>query len=227
MSIVDTNGNLQNTDGTTANLKERLYIQKALSGKSNVSDPLISKNKSDVVVMYAVPIKNNNEIVGVLLETRDGNRLSDITNEAKFGKTGYAFMIIKDGALIANPDKNKVIKMDNPIEDAKKDAKLQALANIHKKMGTGESGMDQYVYNGEDKYVGYAPVKGTEWSVGVCVSKGEILSELNTLRIPIIGFSILFMLLGAAIVYIIANSISKGIKSASKHLNSLAEGDLC
>lgn len=63
--------------------------------------------------------------------------------------------------------------------------------------------------------------------MGVCVSKGEILSELNVLKICIIGFSILFLLVGGAIVYIIANSISRGIKSTSKHLNLLAEGDLC
>ena len=81
--------------------------------------------------------------------------------------------------------------------------------------------------DGAYKYVGYAPVKGTEWSVGVLVLKSEILSELDSLKISVILSSILFLLIGVAIIYIIANSISKGIKSTSKHLELLAEGNLC
>lgn len=35
MSIIDKEGNLTNSDGTTANVKERPYFIKAMSGKSN------------------------------------------------------------------------------------------------------------------------------------------------------------------------------------------------
>ena len=227
ISIGDKNGNAKATDGTTINLKDRDYYQKALSGKSNVSDPLIGKVTNSVEVKYAVPIKNNNEVVGVLFETRDGNQLSELTNQVKVGTTGYAFMIKKDGVNIANTNKNLVLKMYNPIEEAKKDSKLQALADIEKKMGAGETGIGQYIYGGVNKYVGYAPVKGTGWSVGVIITKDEILSELNSLKVSVIGFSILFILIGIVLVYIIANRISRGIKSTSKHLGLLAEGNLC
>ena len=88
-------------------LKIETYFQKALSGKSNVSDPIVSKIDGSVVVVYAVPIKNNNEIVGVLIEIRDGNKLSELTNQVKVGETGYAFMIRKDGTNIASTDKDQ------------------------------------------------------------------------------------------------------------------------
>ncbi len=224
---VDKNGNIKKPDGTTANVKERPYFQKALSGKSNVSDPLISKTGGDVVVVYAVPIKNNNEVVGVLIETRDGNKLSELTNMVKVGATGYAFMIKKDGTNIASNNKDLVTKMYNPIEEAKKDAKLQGIANIEKKMGAGETGIGEYYFDGIYKYIGYAPVKGTEWSIGVIVVKSEVLSELNSLKISVMVSSILFLLIGFAMVYIVANNISKGIKSTSDHLELLAEGNLC
>ena len=146
MTIIDKNGDGKNTDGTTTNLKDRIYFQKALSGESNVSDPIVSKVDGSVVVVYAVPIKNNNEVVGVLSEIRDGNSLSELTNQIKVGETGYAFMIRKDGANIASTDKDKVINMYNPIEEAKKDPSLQQLADIEKKMGAGETGIGEYLY---------------------------------------------------------------------------------
>lgn len=227
LEFVEKNGDIRKPDGTLVNVKERTYFQNALSGKSNVSDPFVSKTGGTIVVVYAVPVKNNNEVVGVLIETADGNKLSELTNKVKVGQTGYAFMIKKDGTNIASTNKDLVMNMYNPIEEAKKDTKLQALSDIEKKMGAGETGIGEYYYNGAHKYVGYAPVKGTEWSVGVIVLKGEILSELDSLRVSIVGFSVLFMLIGAAIVYIIANNISKGIKSTSKHLELLAGGNLC
>ncbi|WP_411680872.1 methyl-accepting chemotaxis protein [Clostridium thailandense] len=227
ISVVDKDGNVKGTDGTTANVKDRPYFQKSMAGKSNVSDPLISKTNGDLIVVYAVPIKYDNEIIGVILETRDGNRLSELTNEVKVGSSGYAFMIRKDGADIAYPNKDYVLKMYNPIDEAKKDSKLKDIAEIEKKMGAGETGIGEYKYDGVDKYVGYAPVKGTEWSVGVVVTKNETLSELNSLKFSVAVSSIVFLLIGFVIIYGITNNISNGIKSTSKHLELLSEGNLC
>lgn len=226
MEIVDKNGDIKKADGTIVNVKERTYFKNALSGKSNVSDPLVNETDKSVVVIYAVPIKNNdNEIIGVLIDTQDGNDLSELTNKVKVGKTGYAFMIKKDGTNIASTDKYKVIDMHNPVEQVNINPSLRAIADIEIKMGNGETGMGEY-FSGSEKYVGYAPVKGTEWSVGVIVLKSEILSELDTLKSWTVLVSILFLLIGFVIIYIISNNIVKGIKSASKHLDLLANGNL-
>jgi methyl-accepting chemotaxis protein len=226
MGIADINGDVKYTDGESANIKERPYFKAALSGKNDISDPLISKVDGAMVIVYSIPIKNNNEIVGVLVSTRDGNRLSDLTNQVKFGETGNAFLINKAGVTIAHSNKDLVVKMYNAIEEAKKDEKLQDLANIETKMAKGETGIDEYEFDGIEKFVGFAPVKGTDWSLAVVISTTEVLSELDSLKISVLVSSILFLLIGFAIVYIISNSISKGIKSTSKHLDLLAKGDL-
>ncbi|SUY48089.1 methyl-accepting chemotaxis protein McpB [Clostridium putrefaciens] len=226
MGIADKNGDVKYTDGKSANVKERLYFQKALAGESHIEDPLVSKVDGTIVVIFATPIKINNEIIGALIEVSDGNRLSELTSNIKFGETGNGFMIKKDGTFIAHSDNNLVMNMYNTIEESKKDPKLQKLADIQKKMGLGEIGIGKYQFEGIHKYIGYAPVKGTEWSVGIVVSTNEILSELNGLKISFAVSSILFLLMGLSMVYVISESISKGIKSTSIHLDLLAKGDL-
>ena len=72
----------------TVDLSDRFYVQKALSGESNISDVIISKVTGEAVLMYAVPIKVDNQIVGALLGRRDGNALSEITNSMGFGENG-------------------------------------------------------------------------------------------------------------------------------------------
>nr|WP_253197438.1 methyl-accepting chemotaxis protein [Clostridium algidicarnis] len=226
MGIADKNGDIKYTDGKSANVKERPYFQKALQGEKNIADPLVSKVDGAIVVVYAMPIKNNNEVVGVLIETRDGNQLSKLTNEVNVGETGNGFMIRKDGTFIAHSNNDLVMNMYNTIEESKKDTKLQKLADIQQKMTLGETGIGEYQFEGIHKYIGYAPVKGTEWSVGVVISKDEVLSELNGLKMYIMVASIIFLLIGLLIVYIISESVSKGIRSTSEHLKLLSHGDL-
>ncbi|WP_026889039.1 methyl-accepting chemotaxis protein [Clostridium beijerinckii] len=227
LSIIDKEGNVTTSEGTHTNVKDKEYFKIALSGKSNVTDPSISKTDGSVVVIYAVPIKNNNEISGVLIETRDGNKLSDLTDQVKIGQTGTAFMINKSGTTIANSNRDLVLKMSNIIEEAKKEPKIQDLADIESKMITKATGEGEYDYEGENKIVGYAPVQGTDWSVGISVTQSEQLSELGSLKILVILSSVVFLIIGLAIIYLISNSISKGMKFTSKHLNILAEGNLC
>lgn len=226
-AIVDKEGNAINNEGKTSNCKEQIFYQNALAGKSSVSDPTVSKTSGSIVVVYAAPIKYNDEIVGVLLETQDGGYLSEFTDKIQFGQTGRAFMIKSDGVTIANYDKKLVLNMDNTIENAKSDKSLQKLADVHKKMINGETGVDEYKYQGVDRYVGYAPVNGTGWSIGVRIQKNEILSELNGLMISNIILSIVCILIGFSIIYVVSNSIVRGIKSTSKHLEILSQGNLC
>lgn len=227
LEFVDSNGEIKKSDGTITNINDREYFKKALDGTSNISDPIVTKDgNQEIVVVYAVPIKYDNQITGILIETRDGNYLSELTNQIKVGNTGYAFMIRGDGTNIAGTDKQKVIDMYNPIEEAKKDPSLNDLADIETKMGQGEIGIGQYTFNKVSKYVGYAPVTGTEWSVGVIVTESEILSELDSLRISTVVISVIFILIGVIVIYIISNRLTKGIKATSEHLKLLSEGNL-
>lgn len=227
MGIADKEGNINYTDGKSANVKERDYFISALAGKPSISDPLISKVDGSIVVVFATPIKNNNEVVGVLISTRNGNELSAITDTIEIGKTGYAFMTKKNGTIIAHINKDMVIGMYNPIEESKKDATLKPFANILDKMGVGEKGIGEYNFDGADKYVGYAPVDGTEWSIAVVVSKSEVLAELNSLKVWVCISSILFILIGLIVAYIISLNLSNGIKWTSNHLKLLSNGVFC
>jgi methyl-accepting chemotaxis protein len=93
-------------------------------------------------------------------------------------------------------------------------------------MSDGEMGIGEFSYGGAYDYLGYAPVQGTDWSLGVVFEEWEILSELDSLKIIVVVSAIAFIVLGLGIVYVIANRLSKGINSTAKHLELLAEGNL-
>ena len=226
MGIADKNGNIKYTNGETINIVTRDYFEKAISGIAFVSDPLLSKADNKMVIVYAVPIKNGDEIVGVLTATRDGNALSDMVKDITFGKTGQAFMINNQGTSIANNNKNMVLKSDNIIKDYEKDSSLKSFVDLQKKMMKGESGSGQYTYNNITKYMGYAPVKGTNWSIAVTSQKSEVLSSVTTLKIWVAAASIIFIILSIILVYIFSGSITNNLIAVIKYLGIISSGDL-
>ncbi len=224
MGIASVDGELVNTDGGTADIKERKYFQRAMNGESVVSDPVVTAD-NELVVPYAVPIVRDGKVIALLIETRDGNYLSEITNSIKVGQNGTAFMISSAGVAIANPSKDKVLQKISDIEAAKNDKSLEALAVIEKKMIAGETGMGEIKYQGIKKYMGYAPVSGTGWSVAITMTERDALSVLDNLKKMDILSSLALTMISMIIIYLIAGSMAKGIKLTSAHLKKLAQGD--
>jgi methyl-accepting chemotaxis protein len=225
IGIANLEGDVVFTDGSSANIKDREYFAKAKTGVSNVSDPVLSKVSNALVSVYAVPIKNNNTVIGALVVTVDGYFLSEITNGITFGTTGKAFMLSKNGTTIAHSNKDLVLNGDNDFENVKKDPSLAPLVEIEKKMIAGEKGAGDYTYNKVSKYVGYAPVKGTGWSLAVVMNRDELLAELSDIRTSGLIFSAIFLLAGMALTYLISTNITGGIKYAAKHIEHMSEGD--
>ncbi len=225
MGIIDLQGNTKSTDGTSSNVAERDYFTNALAGNISISDPLVSNVDGTVVLVYAVPIKENNQVKGILTAVRPGNALSDFTNDIQFGDSGQALMINGNGTTIAHQNTDLVMEMYNTIEEAKEDDELQALANLMRLMTEGREGVGEYSYQGVTKYMGYAPVEGTNWSLSITAPKTEVMAKVSQLTLIIVIVSFAFIAISLAITLIISNSIASPIKKAADFLKNVATGD--
>lgn len=225
IGIIDLQGNGRFTDGGDANVYDREYFKNASAGKTFVSDPLLRSTDKKLVYVYATPIKVNNTVKGVLAVTRDGNALSDFTDKITYGKSGTAFMVNNKGTTIANQDRNLVAEMNNTIEASKKDSGLNSLAELVKQMIAGQNGVGEYTYKGITKYMGFAPVGGTNWSLAVTAPKTEIMGKVNELASTMTILSVIFLGLSIVITILAATSIAKPIKIASDFLKVVATGD--
>jgi len=223
MDIVDTKGQAKSTNGDILDISSREFFQKALAGEKVVSDPIVSFDR--LIVTYAVPIKDGNKVKGVLVAIRDGLELSNITNDIKYGENGAAFMINSKGTTVAHNNPDFVYKMDNNFENVKKDPELKSLVKLEQQMIEGKTGVGEYTYNGVTKYMGFAPVEGTDWSLAITAPKTEVMAKVQWLEMTLLTIGIISIVVGIAIAYIAASSISKPITAASKYLNVVATGD--
>jgi len=89
----------------------------------------------------------------------------------------------------------------------------------------GKSGAREYEYNGIIKYLSFAPVKGTDWSLAITTPEIEVLSGLDKMRYSGLIASVISLLGGLIIAYFIAKIITTPIKIASEHMMVVATGD--
>lgn len=226
IAYADIDGNTIAPNGKAVSIKDREYFQKAIKGEKAVSDPIEDKTNPGAMIMsYAVPVSWNDKIVGVIFKVRDGNNLSEMTNKIVFGASGKAYMINSKGTTIANYNKDLVIKMDNIFDNLAKNPNLQDMVNVQKEMLKGGVGSGNYTYNGVVKYVGYAPVNGTQWFLAVTVPKSEILSGLEILKLSVFGIAIILLVTGIACGIVFSKVITKPIISMTKHLKFMEKGD--
>ncbi len=96
---------------------------------------------------------------------------------------------------------------------------------VQKDMADGKAGFGEYQYNGESKYMGYAPISDRGWSFALEINKSEVLSGLNKLRDSFILITLLSLLVSFTVVYIIANEINKPIEYLTGICHEMAEGN--
>ncbi|KEI99605.1 chemotaxis protein [Clostridium botulinum A2B3 87] len=226
MGIVGKDGQSIQTDGTTVNIKDRNYFKETMEGKRTISEPIVSKVDGKVVIIYTVPIKNGNTIMGALTAVREGNDISNISNSIKVGESGGAYLIDSTGTVIAHKNKESVIKRENSIKDAQSNEELKPIAAIEKSMIEGKEGIGQYKYKGAEKYISYSPMKSTGWSLAIYAPKNEILKEVSEITRNIIIVSILGIGIALVCIWFISTQISNNLISMRDSLNIVTTGDL-
>ncbi|MCC5909110.1 MAG: methyl-accepting chemotaxis protein [Clostridiaceae bacterium] len=211
LAVVNPDGTAFFHDGTIADASEREYVQRALRGEVVVSDVMDSLLSGKSIFIYAVPIENDGEIVGALIGRRYVEVLSEITRDMGFGEMGYAYMIDKEGTVIAHPNRDRVMDKWNPIETALEDNELQPVAEVFQTMIQEGWGVNRYYFEESQLYVGYAPIEGTTWILVTTANAEEVLNHLPKLQKNMLLISFVIFIISIVLCYIIGNSVTKPI----------------
>ena len=109
MILADKNGRVVYSNGTVTDIKGDPFFESALSGSEAVSEPMQDQDGSGIVMVYAVPVKIGGETAGVLMAYRDGLELCEFAGRVRYGKSGQAYIINKQGRTIAHANKDVIL----------------------------------------------------------------------------------------------------------------------
>ncbi|MEG2596660.1 MAG: cache domain-containing protein, partial [Ruthenibacterium sp.] len=114
MAICGADGVSMSNDGVMADVFQRDYFKKAMSGKADVSEPLTIGASDEESIIVAVPVRSHGVVKGVLFGgyplTVAGDHLLDTT----YYSEGYGYIVAPSGAIILSSDhSDKMVDGDN------------------------------------------------------------------------------------------------------------------
>lgn len=144
-------------------------FRRALTGSSFFS-PVYFVRQSEPYMRIAVPIERfAGDVVGVLLAEVNLKYIWEVISQIKVGKTGYAYVVSRDGDLIAHPDISLVLQKRS----------LKQLGQVQAALA-GASGPFAAQANlaGQKVFPAYAPIPDLGWAVLVERAASEAYAPL-------------------------------------------------
>lgn len=114
--------------------------------------------------------------------------LINITLSVTVGKTGYAFMIDQNGNTIAFPNRaSKDLRWNETLNNETfnlLNTPNSELKSVVQSMIASEHGISEVYFNGVSKYIAYAPINTTGWSMAIVVPISEVIEPaVNTQKV--------------------------------------------
>ncbi|MCM1329687.1 MAG: methyl-accepting chemotaxis protein [Ruminococcus sp.] len=220
-NLIDEQGN--GIDGNT--YSDREYYQMAMQGKAHISEPLVSKVTGKLTIIVAAPLYRDNIVVGCVYVVPHEEFLNNIVSNIKVSENSTAYMIDKNGNIIADRDMETVKSGES--DAVKNDSGYSDVLKMREKMRNGETGFVTYKLEGVSTMAAYHSVDSTNgWSLAVCAPRDDFMSEAFTAII--ITVAITFAAVAVAIVLSVrlGRRIGKPVKLCANRIEQLSEGDL-
>nr|WP_279285131.1 methyl-accepting chemotaxis protein [Clostridium sporogenes] len=196
-------------------------IAKSSTGSSVWSEPYLDEVSNVTMVTTSTPFKDKQgNFLGVSTADINLDHLQKTVSQLKFGETGRAILLDNKGNYLANPNKDKIMKV-NITKDNN-----SSIATLGKEMLSNKKGTGKYKEGDVDKLVYYDFIPETNWIIALSIDQAEINAPLKQLLIK----NILFILIAVAIIisFILwfSNYIAKNINKVNVFSENISNGDL-
>ncbi|MDD3307862.1 MAG: methyl-accepting chemotaxis protein [Acetobacterium sp.] len=204
----------------------QFWYEAGFKGETAISDVAISKVTLKPVVFDVAPIKNNGQVVGLLVGRRNPTFLKDTTNAMGDGVRQYGLVINADGAFMAHQDDQFIMNQTNIFDEIESGGVWKDFGQAIKDLGPGQYGKITYSLNGETKLGATAPIPGTNWTLIITQFESDVLAPMNYLRNITILVSLIVLLIGGAAAFYLAKRITKPIVNLTAVADQMALGDV-
>ncbi len=202
------------------------HYQNGMNELTKTYNPVPSQSPSlngAPIVLSSSPIYGNNgEVIGVASGGHQIESLMNIISNITLGYSGYVTVFTSDGTIVAGQNKEDVL--NKKIADYENSNLDQLVENSM----SGETGVIETNFNGENSLIYYSKAEEMDWGIMISVPTSEAFADANSLLNYFIIITIIFIVIGAIINYVINMRSLKPIKEVTDKIEELAndEGDL-
>ncbi len=195
------------------------------------SEPYYDEGGGNIIMStYSVPFYKNiggkREFMGIVTADISLSWLQDLVSAIKIGKTGYGFLISKNGTIVTHPTKSLI--MNETIFTIAQVRQDTALQEIGQDMIKGNSGFvpSRDIVTAKMCWMAYTPLTLSGWSLAVLFPQAELMADVIKLNkiVLVLGFAGLIFLF--IVIVSISNSITRPLRVLDQTTRDIAKGHL-
>ncbi len=204
------------------------YLLAKNSGQEIVVEPFLYEIDSKKVLLttVAIPIRQGNQVVGVVGIDLALDQLQKMLAGIKFYDNGYGMTLSNQALLVTHPNADLLGKcVDEAEQSEKNDAAKKAIQK-----GETYSTVDYSSVTKGDVYKFFVPIQvgrtSTPWSYAVVVPVEEVLAKVGKTLTMLLTIALLAMLVLGGVTWIIAKRLAEDITIAANQAElEMAKGD--
>ena len=226
ISVIDPAGNLYTHGADIVNISDESWLADVWQGKTSISTPFKSKLSGEMIIVIGIPIYDAKNITGALNVALNGNWIAEQIKDIVVGKTGYVFVLDKNGTQIGHKDFNLVKDEFNAIQEAKTNPDFTEIALFQQRAITSTGyGIGQWDWD-DGRIIGaYGTLPTTGWSVIVRAPAHEFLHSIRNLRVSVIFIGLVVLVISLSIIWFISGSMMQSLNNVILSLKNIAQGD--
>ena len=204
-------------DETSKEYGDRAWFREASSGYEGFRQSLVSRTTGQPAIVYASPIEQDDEIVGVAFIGTELTQLAEAVGAIKIGDTGLGYLVDSEGFMIAHPD--PFYSSDNNL----------VFVGTYPPVAQGESGASGfYSFTDEDGVEWLADIQpvGNGWYAIVQQHRSEALAAVSSFLVVAIGLLLLSTAVIGFLTYVVAGRAVKPIEYLTSAAKSVSAGYL-
>ena len=195
------------------------------------SEPYFDDGGGNIpMVTFSMPFFQDNgrhrHFVGVVTADISLLWLEKIVSSLQIYKTGYGFILSRNGTFVSHPEKRLIMNETIfSIAEARQD---KTLRQIGREMIQGKSGFIRLPAGDTEKqgFLFFAPIKFSEWSLGIFFPEDELMADLNRLNRELLFLMGGGLLLLALVVLLVSRTITRPLTALSGAAGEMATGKL-
>lgn len=212
--------------GAKIPVSEFEHFQGGMNEQTKTYNPVPSSSPSvngAPIVLSSSPIYGyNGEVVGVASGGNQIESLMNIISNVTLGESGYVTVFTSDGTIVVGKDK------EDTLSKTIADYQNSDLDKLVEESMNGKSDVIETDFNGEESLVFYSKASEMDWGIMISIPTKEAFADANSLLNYFIVMTLVFIVLGAIISYLINRRQLKPIQQINDKVEELAtnNGDL-
>ncbi len=184
------------------------WFKKALTTPEvTFSDMLLTKESPEpVIIMSKAVLDPAGKPTAVLAVYVTGKAVTRPVDSIKIGKAGYAYVLNKEGLVLAYPDKQQILKLNVGSYEFGKEI-------LQKK-----SGLLEYSWQGSAKIASFQEYPAMQWIVATAVEKNDILGSVDNMKLIALILAVVMAIAAFFTALLVSGLIVKPIKYAIEGL---------